>query len=182
MSQAAVDRKPSIQADDLETMFAGLGSSQDRFDAWYREQTREFHCIDIEDGVPSSEWPGASLRNCRMAPQRRQMGVASELRDVSKRLRRVVAFTEVRRERLGRSCGPDNSQNLGNGASRPSLPAMVARAAATRDPPALVGREVRLGVALAGLAQDLPAARREIAVLKRENAALRSQLELGGAR
>ena len=57
---------------------------------------------------------------------------------------------------------------------------MVAQLAATRDQPAPVGRELRLGDALAGLVQDPAVARREIAVLKRENAALRSQLDLVG--
>jgi hypothetical protein len=42
-------------------------------------------------------------------------------------------------------------------------------------------RESRLGVALAGLAQELAAARREIASLKLENAALRSELDVGAA-
>jgi hypothetical protein len=77
---------------------------------------------------------------------------------------------------------PDNSQNWGNGPSRPGLPAVVAQLAATRDQPAPVGRESRLAEALVGLAQDLAVARREIAVLKRENAALRSQLDLVGRR
>jgi hypothetical protein len=44
-----------IEADDLEAMFDGLGSSQDPFDVWFREQTREVHGINIEDGVPSPE-------------------------------------------------------------------------------------------------------------------------------
>ena len=76
----------------------------------------------------------------------------------------------------------DKSQKWTNEASRPRLPAVVAQLAATRDEPEPVGRESRLGDALAGLVQDLAVARREIAVLKRENAALRSQLELGGLR
>jgi hypothetical protein len=77
---------------------------------------------------------------------------------------------------------PDKSQNWGNGASRPGLSAVAAQIAATRDQPAPAGRESRLGEALAGLAQDLALARREIAVLKRENAALRSRLDVGGPR
>jgi hypothetical protein len=44
-----------IEADDLEAAFATLGSSQDPFDVWFREQTREIHGIDIEDGAPSPE-------------------------------------------------------------------------------------------------------------------------------
>ena len=54
--------------------------------------------------------------------------------------------------------------------------------AATRDQPAPIERESRLGEALAGLAQDLAATRRQIAVLKRENAALRSRLNVEGPR
>ena len=76
---------------------------------------------------------------------------------------------------------PDNSQNRGNGASRPRLSSVVAQIAATRDQPAGMGRESRLGDALAGLAHELAVARREIAVLKRENAELRSKLDAGGA-
>jgi hypothetical protein len=45
-----------------------------------------------------------------------------------------------------------------------------------------VGRALRLGVALAALAQELASARREILALKRENAALRSRLAPGNAR
>jgi hypothetical protein len=44
-----------IEADDLEAMFAGLGSSQDPFDVRFREQTRELHGMDIEDGAPAPE-------------------------------------------------------------------------------------------------------------------------------
>lgn len=62
------------------------------------------------------------------------------------------------------------------------MSAVVAQVAATRDEPAPVGPESRLGDALTGLARDLAVARREIAMLKRENAALRSRLDLGGAR
>ena len=41
-----------IEADDIEAAMAGLGSSQDPFDVWFREQTREMHGINIEDGFP----------------------------------------------------------------------------------------------------------------------------------
>lgn len=44
-----------IEAEDLETMFAGLAGSQEAFDVWFREQAREVHGIDIEDGAPASE-------------------------------------------------------------------------------------------------------------------------------
>ncbi len=44
-----------IEADDIEAAMAGLGSSQDPFDVWFREQTREMHGINIEDGFPPPE-------------------------------------------------------------------------------------------------------------------------------
>ena len=55
---------------------------------------------------------------------------------------------------------PDNSQNSGNRASRPGLWSVVAQLSATRDVPARVARETRLGDALAGLARDPAVARR----------------------
>jgi hypothetical protein len=45
--------------------------------------------------------------------------------------------------------------------------------------PLSASRESRLGGALSGLAQELAAARREITVLKRENAALGTRLDAG---
>lgn len=44
-----------IEADDIDAAFAGLGTSQDPFDVWFREQTREIHGINIEDGFPPPE-------------------------------------------------------------------------------------------------------------------------------
>ena len=44
-----------IETDDPEATFAGLASSQDPFDVWFRAQTREIHGVDIEDGVPMPE-------------------------------------------------------------------------------------------------------------------------------
>ena len=41
------------------------------------------------------------------------------------------------------------------------------------------GRATRLGVALVGLAQELATARREIAVIKRDNARLRATIDSG---
>ncbi len=61
------------------------------------------------------------------------------------------------------------------------LPVVAAYLTGARDEAALVARASRLGVALAGMAQELVAARREIAVLRRENSALRSKLEAAGA-
>lgn len=44
-----------IEADDLQAAFAGLGSSQDPFDVWFREQVRDVHGINLEDGFPPPE-------------------------------------------------------------------------------------------------------------------------------
>jgi hypothetical protein len=54
---------------------------------------------------------------------------------------------------------------------------MVAARLPTDGDPVPQGRAERLGAALAGLAQELAVARREIAMLKRENMALRSRLD-----
>lgn len=44
-----------LEADDLQTAFAGLGSSQEPFDRWFREMAREIHGIDLEQGFPPPE-------------------------------------------------------------------------------------------------------------------------------
>jgi hypothetical protein len=44
-----------IETDDPEATFAGLATSQDPFDVWFRAKNREIFGIDIEDGVPSPE-------------------------------------------------------------------------------------------------------------------------------
>ena len=74
----------------------------------------------------------------------------------------------------GREPGQPTGSALG-------LPAVAAYLTSARDGAALTKRASRLGVALAGMAQELVAARREIAVLRRENSALRSKLEAAGA-
>lgn len=71
---------------------------------------------------------------------------------------------------------PDNSQIRGYRASRPGMRGLLEAAEDGGGPGA---RAARLGVALAGLAQELAAARREVALLERENAALRSRLMVG---
>jgi hypothetical protein len=76
---------------------------------------------------------------------------------------------------------PDNSQMRRTGAGRHGLSRVAAQLAGVRNDPVPMGRAARLAAALTGMAQDLAAARREIAVLKRENTALRSRLEGGGA-
>jgi hypothetical protein len=75
---------------------------------------------------------------------------------------------------------PDRSQSRGNGSGGPSLSVVAVQLATVRDRPVSASRESRMGVALAGLAHRLAAARRGIVALKRENAALRSKLEVGG--
>jgi hypothetical protein len=44
-----------IEADDVQAAFAALGSSQDPFDVWFREQVRGVHEINLEDGFPPPE-------------------------------------------------------------------------------------------------------------------------------
>ena len=44
-----------IEADDLHAAFAGLGSSQEPFDVWFREQIRDVHGINLEDVFPPPE-------------------------------------------------------------------------------------------------------------------------------
>jgi hypothetical protein len=41
-----------LEADDLQAAFAGLGSSQDPFDRWFRETITEVHGIDLAQGFP----------------------------------------------------------------------------------------------------------------------------------
>jgi len=59
---------------------------------------------------------------------------------------------------------------------------MAAELVVAREQPFSRVRLSRLAEALAGLTWDLAAARREISALKRENAALRSQLDRVGPR
>lgn len=56
---------------------------------------------------------------------------------------------------------------------------MLATRLAADEDPVLSGRAARLGAALTDLAQELAGARREIAMLKRENVALRARLDRG---
>jgi hypothetical protein len=44
-----------LEADDLQAAFAGLGSSQEPFDRWFRESIRDIHGIDLEQGFPPPE-------------------------------------------------------------------------------------------------------------------------------
>jgi hypothetical protein len=44
-----------LEADDLQTAFAGLGSSQEPFDQWFRELIRDVHGIDLAQGFPPPE-------------------------------------------------------------------------------------------------------------------------------
>jgi hypothetical protein len=44
-----------LEADDLPAAFAGLASSQEPFDVWFREQVRDVHGINLEDGFPPPE-------------------------------------------------------------------------------------------------------------------------------
>ena len=44
-----------IEADDLPAALAGLGTSPDPFDSWFREHTLEVHGIDLANGFPPPE-------------------------------------------------------------------------------------------------------------------------------
>jgi hypothetical protein len=44
-----------LEADDLQTAMAGLGSSRDPFDSWFREHVLEVHGIDLAEGFPPPE-------------------------------------------------------------------------------------------------------------------------------
>jgi len=44
-----------LEADDLQATFAGLGSSQEEFDRWFRDLVREIHGIDLAQGFPPPE-------------------------------------------------------------------------------------------------------------------------------
>jgi hypothetical protein len=42
-----------LEAEDIESALAGLGSSQDPFDQWWREQIQAIHGIDLTQPLPS---------------------------------------------------------------------------------------------------------------------------------
>jgi hypothetical protein len=44
-----------LEADDLQAAFAGLGSSQEPFDRWFRDLVRDVHGIDLAQGFPPPE-------------------------------------------------------------------------------------------------------------------------------
>jgi hypothetical protein len=44
-----------LEADDLQAAFAGIGSSQDPFDIWFRDMVRDIHGIDLAQGFPPPE-------------------------------------------------------------------------------------------------------------------------------
>ncbi|MFZ0180992.1 MAG: hypothetical protein WAL84_14145 [Candidatus Dormiibacterota bacterium] len=41
-----------LEADDLQAAFQGLGSSQEPFDVWFRENVRDVHGIDLAQAMP----------------------------------------------------------------------------------------------------------------------------------
>ena len=44
-----------LEADDLQAAFAGIGSSQEPFDTWFRDIIRDIHGIDLAQGFPPPE-------------------------------------------------------------------------------------------------------------------------------
>ena len=41
-----------LEADDLQAALAGLSTSPDPFDSWFREHTLEVHGLDLANGFP----------------------------------------------------------------------------------------------------------------------------------
>jgi len=44
-----------LEAKDPQAAFAGMGSSQEPFDQWFRDHVREVHGIDLAQGFPPPE-------------------------------------------------------------------------------------------------------------------------------
>ena len=44
-----------MEADDLAAAFAGIGSSQEPFDVWFRTMIADVHGIDLSQGFPPPE-------------------------------------------------------------------------------------------------------------------------------
>jgi hypothetical protein len=44
-----------LEAEDLQAAFAGIGSSQEPFDSWFRDLIRDVHGIDLAQGFPPPE-------------------------------------------------------------------------------------------------------------------------------
>jgi hypothetical protein len=44
-----------LEAGDLQAAFAGIGSSQEPFDTWFRGLIRDVHGIDLAQGFPPPE-------------------------------------------------------------------------------------------------------------------------------
>jgi hypothetical protein len=44
-----------LEADDLQAALAGLGSSEEPFDQWFRQMAVDIHGIDLSQGMPLPE-------------------------------------------------------------------------------------------------------------------------------
>ena len=44
-----------LEAGDLQGAFAGMGTSDDPFDRWFRDHVREVHGVDLAAGFPPPE-------------------------------------------------------------------------------------------------------------------------------
>ena len=44
-----------MEADDIERMFAGLATSDEPFDRWFREHVLDVHGLDVREGFPPPE-------------------------------------------------------------------------------------------------------------------------------
>lgn len=44
-----------VEADNIKAAFKAIAASDDPFDQWFRDHTREVHGINLEDGFPPPE-------------------------------------------------------------------------------------------------------------------------------
>lgn len=44
-----------VEADNIKAAFKAMATSDDPFDQWFRDHTREVHGINLEDGFPPPE-------------------------------------------------------------------------------------------------------------------------------
>ena len=100
---------------------------------------------------------------------------------LSTRLGRVERRSPEYEGKGGPSVRSHKSQKPKDHARRPRLAVVAEQLAAVRDEPVAVGRASRLRVALTRKAQERSMVRREIAALRRDNAALKSELGAGDA-
>lgn len=66
-----------VKADDLQAAFAGLGSSQDPFDTWFRDVVLEVHGINLTQPLLQPEHRSTPDALSVLAPTDRESGTSS---------------------------------------------------------------------------------------------------------